>query len=78
MDRNDTLLQELISQGKTAQALQYQKEQWLKQLNEEREKEKLVDEITKRVIQNMSVNVDVSNAIMQIEKLNNAIKSIGK
>ena len=78
MKKYDSNLRQFIEQGDTMQAYQYQRENTLNQLNAQKVHKELVQEITKEVLAQIKVSIDVSDAIMQIEKLNNAIKSIGK
>lgn len=45
---------------------------------QQQEEKQLIDKITKEVLSRIKVNVDVTKAIQELDKLNKAIKNIGK
>lgn len=48
----------------------------LNELNARQEREQLIDEITERVLQRISVSVDIQKALMEIKELKQAIDSL--
>lgn len=46
--------------------------------NKNKEREELIKEITNRVIERISVDVNVENAILEINKLKQSIDNLGK
>ena len=49
-----------------------------RQFLDKNEHDQLVDEISKEVLSKISVEVDVSDLLSEIDKINDALKNIGK
>ena len=56
--------------------LDIQHRMMLNELNARQEREQLIDEITERVLQRISVSVDIQKALMEIKDLKQAIDSL--
>ncbi|MBQ8502817.1 MAG: hypothetical protein IJ491_00885 [Clostridia bacterium] len=56
--------------------LDIQHKMFMQELNAQREREQLIDEITERVLQRISVSVDIQKALMEIKELKQAIDSL--
>lgn len=56
--------------------LEIQHRMMLNELNARQEREQLIDEITERVLQRISVSVDIQKALMEIKELKQAIDSL--
>lgn len=56
--------------------LDIQHRMMLNELNARQEREQLIDEITERVLQRISVSVDIQKALMEIKELKQAIDSL--
>ena len=56
--------------------LDIQHRMMLNELNARQEREQLIDEITERVLQRISVSVDIQKALMEIMDLKQAIDSL--
>lgn len=80
-DSNDffnRMLDSLIKSGDIALALHFQHKLMQQKYNEELERERLVEEVTQRVLSRISTEADVTKAVMQIRELNNEINNLGK
>lgn len=56
--------------------LDIQHKMFMQELNAQREREQLIDEITERVLQRISVSADFQKALMEIKELKQAIDSL--
>ena len=64
--------------GDAILAWQYQKQMMKQSLLSKEEREGLVNEITSKVISNIKATVDISEVLMEIDELRNAIEDLGK
>ena len=64
--------------GDAILAWQYQKRMMKQSLLSKEEREGLVNEITSKVISNIKATVDISEVLMEIDELRNAIEDLGK
>ena len=64
--------------GDAILAWQYQQRMMKQSLLSKEEREGLVNEITGKVISNIKATVDISEVLMEIDELRNAIEDLGK
>ncbi len=72
----DKMLYALQKAGDISLAYAFQREMAKSQILEKDVYNRIVQDVTKQVLENIRVNVDISDAIMQIEELNRAIDSL--
>lgn len=71
-------LEAMQKTGDAVLAWYYQKEMIKQSLLDKETRQGLVDEITANVISNIKVSVDLSEVLLEIEKLRKAIDGLGK
>ena len=74
----NTLLRAIEKTGDTMLAYQFQKDMMYDEIRQRAEREKMIDEITQRVLSRISATVDVSEIIKSIDDLNDRINRLGK
>lgn len=74
----NSLLKIIAKTGDAALMLQFQHDILYQQFQERKEREKMIEEITERVLSQISATVDVSEIIDQIEELRRIINDLGK
>ena len=72
----DKMLYALQKAGDISLAYAFQREMAKSQILEKDVYDRIVHEVTQQVLENIRVNVDISDAIMQIEELKRAIDSL--
>ena len=53
-----------------------QRRMFLNELNAQQERERMIDEITERVLQRISISTDFQKALMEIQELKQAIEGL--
>lgn len=59
-------------------AYQFQKDMMYDEIRQRAEREKMIDEITEKVLSRISATVDVSEIFKSIDELNDKINSLGR
>ena len=75
---NDSILHELIQNGQTHLAWQYQKQKMITEYNHKKEMERMKQEIIAEVLSHIDVSANTKQAIINIEALQNAIDNLIK
>ena len=58
--------------------LERQKQEFRNRVWYKQEREKLIEEVTQRVLERLSVSLDISDALAKIEELDRALKRLGQ
>ena len=74
----DNILSALQKSGDITLAYLFQKEMAKQRFFEQEEYNRLVEDVTQRVIENIKATVDLTDVFMQIEDLRQAINSLGR
>lgn len=74
---NDSILHELIQNGQTHLAWQYQKQKMITEYNHKKEMERMKQEIIAEVLSRIEISVDTKQAIIDIKELEEALKNFG-